>query len=218
MKKILVLIILNFVLIFGINNLLYAQDETKDSFLITQDSIGIIKIGTPLEDVKKTAKFLGYKVKKDNSGYTLYDKNNFPVLNFTTFSSHTRTRPIRTIKTTSSRFKLPSGLSLIGTPIADLEAEYSFASIYRIKPKPDSPEFIDFKKWPFSESIVKGPYMIKYKAQLNKLVDEFGKIMSVGKYPTEFAMYADEYVLDARVESFLIEAIEPKIKFDKTPD
>jgi len=133
------------------------------------------------------------------------------------FNSHTRTKPIRTIKTNSSKFQVADGLSLIGSPLFKLVALYSTPSIYRIKPRKDASEFIDFKNWPYSESIIKEGLILKYKVQLNKIVDEYGHISPVGKYENEFCLFTNEYKPEARIESFLIEAIEPKIKFKDKP-
>ena len=203
-------------LVFGFYTSCGAEEALKDNFLITQDSLGFVKVGTPIKDVLKTAKDLGYTIKKDKISYMMYDKNNMPLLTITVFASHSKTNPVRTIKTTSSKYKLKNDLSLIGSKLSDLEKSYSDASIYRIAPRIEAPEFLDFKNWPFKESVVKGEYILKYKVMLNKLTDEFGKIIPVGIYPTEFSLYTDKYIPEARVESFLIEAIEPKIKFDES--
>lgn len=213
MKYFQALIIFILLLLSGLSNSVVAESYTKQDLVITPNSIGIVKIGIPLKDIEKKAKDIGLSVKRTDAGYVLFDKSKMPLLTFNVFSSKSKSQPVRCIKTTSSLFVLPSGLSLINTPIADLEAEYSKASIFRIKPRKDSPEFIDFKNWPFSESIVEGSYILKYQAQLNKLIDEYGKIIPVGKYENDFCLYADDYQLEARIESFQIEALEPKVKF-----
>ncbi|MGD9580266.1 MAG: hypothetical protein AB7V50_02745 [Vampirovibrionia bacterium] len=190
----------------------FAQE--KESLLITDHSIGFVKIGLPLKEVKKLAKEYGYNLQEKESNYTLSDNNKMPIIKFTVFNSHPKAKPVRTIYTTSSKFKLENGLSLIGTPLTKLEEHYSVASIYRIKPRKDAPEIVTFKTWPFKDSKIYEGYILKFKATLNKIADEYGKISPVGEYENAFCLYTSDFYPEAKIESFLIEAIEPKIKFE----
>ena len=190
-----------------------AQNANNDNFLITENSIGFVKIGLPFKELAKKASEMGYSIQKNETDYVLLDENKFPLLKFTIFNSHPKTKPIRTITTTSSRFKLDNGLPLIGTPISKLEEYFSVASIYRIDPKPDSIEYIDFKSWPFSDSKICDRYIIKYKATLNKITDEYGKTSPVGKYENNFCLFTNLFFQEAQIETFQLEATEPKVKF-----
>lgn len=192
-----------------------AQDKANKDFLITKNSVGFVQIGVSLKDTTQKAKEIGYSIKKNDTNYVLFDNNNIPLLKFTIFNSQPRKKPIRTITTTSSKFKLDNGLSLIGTPLYKLEDYFSVASIYRVKPEPDAPEFVDFKSWPFSDSTIYEGYIIKYKATLNKIADEYGKTTPVGKYENRFCLFTNNFFQEAQIETFQIEATEPKIKFSK---
>jgi hypothetical protein len=194
-------------------NFCIAQDQNNSQYLISQDSIGIAKLGKPLKEFLAEAKDLGYIVKESKYDYLVYDRNNLPLLTITIFSSYPKSKPIRTIKTTSSKFVLDNGKSLIGTTLGELAKEYPEVSIFRINLSAQAPELVDFKGWPFSESVVKDKYLIKYETILNKISDEYGNIKPVGKYPNEFSLYTNEYLPEATIESFQIEGIEPKIKF-----
>lgn len=206
------LLIIVIVIILVSTNSVFAQNKIDKSYLITKDSIGFVKIGTPLKDIQNIAKEKGFSIKKNKELYVVLDQNKYPLITFSVFTSQPRKKPVRTIKTASSKFLLPSGVSLIKTPLSKLEEIYSKASIYRIAPRKDAPEFVEFQEWPFTETKVQGAYLIKYKHTLNKLGDEFGNIIPVGKYDNDFSLYTDEYRPETHIDSFLIEAIEPTIK------
>lgn len=189
----------------------FAQSIPKD-FLITNDSIGFVKIGTPLKEIEKIAQSKGYSITKNKNFYTLLDETKSPLLTFTIFISHPQTKPVRTIKTTSSKFLLENGLKLIGNSVSSIASEYPEVSIFKVTPQKDSPELVDFKDWPFSKSIIKSGYIIKYETLLNKVSNVKGETIGVGEYPNDFCLYTNKYLPEAKIESFQIEAIEPNIK------
>jgi len=196
------------------SSFVYAQTETIDNCQINQDSIGFVKIGTPLSDVKKLASQLGYTIKQSSLNYIVYDKQNLPLITFTVFESKIQTKPVRSIKTTSSNFTFNNGVSMVDSSINKLLEIYPSVLILRVSSNPVTPEFIDFKGWPFSDSVVKDKYIIKFQALLNKVVDEYGKPKQVGIYPSDFSLYTDKYLPEAKIESFQIEAIEPKVRLE----
>lgn len=190
-----------------------AQEESKNQYLITEDSIGIVKIGKKLKDLEKEAEQVGFIVKQSGNVYNLYDSNNTPLVTFSIFNSHQRTKPVRTIKTTSSKFMLEDGTKIVGNSVKNLAEIYTEPSIFRVTPSQESPEILQFKNWPFAKSIAKGPYLIKYETLLNRVASEYGESAPVGLYSNEFALYTDQYQPDAKIDSFQIEAVEPKVKF-----
>lgn len=198
----------------GFVTLSNAENIVNKNYLITEDSIGVIKVGMPLKVVMEEVQKLGYTIKNDKTSFFVYDERNLPLITFTVFNSHPQTKPVRTIKTTSSRFTLSNGMKLIGASISALVEEYYDVSIFRVTANNNSPELVDFKGWPFSKSITKDGYIIKYEVVLNKITDENGKPMPVGIYSNNFSLYTSKYLPEAIIESFQIEAIEPKIKFE----
>jgi hypothetical protein len=209
-----ILLLTGFLLVFSTS---IAFAKTPENLLITKDSIGIAKVGKPLKDFRDEAKEIGYTIKEVDQQYIVYDRNDIPILYITVFLKNKKTRPIRTIKTTSSRFLLDSGKSLIGSTLGELSEDYSGVSIFRVNTVIECPEIVDFKGWPFSEKAVIGPYIIKYEATLNKIRDEYGNVKPVGIYPTEFSLYTNKFIPEAKIESFLIEGIKPKVKFKGIP-
>jgi hypothetical protein len=214
MFKFIKLFLLLLTVFISTSGLSIAVDRPDSIYLITENSIGIAQIGKPLKEFKREAAQLNYKIKEAKDIYTVYDEHEMPILVFTVFNSYSKTKPLRTIKTTSSQFKLETGQKLVGTPVSRLTEEYPEVSIIRINSNVETPEHINFKGWPFSDSITKGKYLIKYETVLNKIRDEYGNVSPVGNYPTEFSLFTNDYLPEAKIESFQIEGIEPKFKFE----
>lgn len=206
-----ILILLN---MFLFRNLSLAATPQLENYTVTESSIGFLKLGMSLNEVKEIATNIGYKVVENDRSYIIYDKNGIPIITFNVFLTTRKNPIVRSIKTTSNKYYLENGMKLVGNTVENYAAIYPEVSIFRVKPNVDSPEIVDFKGWPFSESKPIGGYIVKYTTELNKITDEYGNTSPVGIYPTKFALYTDKFIPEAKIESFQIESIEPQVKFN----
>lgn len=212
MRSILFLLMLIGVLFSTLLAPVYALEKEFDNFTITPTSIGFISIGTPLAEIENEANSLRFDIKKHQGIYTVYDEDDIPIATFTVFEEDANTKPVRTVKTTSSKFKLPNGVSIAGTYIYKLANVYPDLTIYRSSPTNDGEELINFKSWPFQDKLIKDGLIIRYKALLENYSDEYGQVRTGGVYPNEFSFYTTEYSPQGRIESFEIDANKIKVK------
>jgi hypothetical protein len=203
------------IFLLAITGILYTETVSAQDFTITENSAGFVKIGKSLKLNQKKASALGYKIKKNDVFYTMYDEEKLPLLTFTVFSSHPDTNPVRTINVTSSKYKLDNGISLITATLSSLSKYYNDISIFKLNENNKSKELLDIKDWLFSKSIIKEGFILKYETTLGKITDEYGNKLSAGVYENNFALFTTNFIPEARVETFQIEAIEPNVKLEK---